>query len=512
MRNRLSFVLIILILSGCAANRPAKQITPGGRKPFAIKPVRGVERLGREIEAILQDSLLLTTNVGLKVVRVRDGRVLYERNSRKFFHPASNMKLFVAAAALIYLGPDYRFVTRVATDSGAAVSDTLHGNIYLIGSGNPDFSFGDLAYLVESLYAAGIRYVAGDIICDDSYLDDIRYGNGWMWDEGSSDLYAPIGALTVQDNSVDVYVAPEKEADLPARVWLVPATDYVKLINQTVTIAGAKTNGLAEDSLPSYEPLEVERRWRTGENIIDVTGTVPIGSPIQVTGVNIVDPTRYFGTLFWELCRRMGIEIAGEVKTGAAPEHARLLARHVSPPLSTIITNMNKPSDNLSAELLLKVIGAETMGPPGTADKGIFVIKKMLAGWGADTSHVQFADGSGVSRYNLVTPDLLVRLLVQVYRDFTIRSEFIASLPIGGLDGTLARRMKQTAAMGVVHAKTGSLNGVSTLSGYTLAYDGEVLAFSIMMSHFVEPARRYRQLQDQICDVLTRYAETVAFH
>ena len=168
---------------------------------------------------------------------------------------------------------------------------------------------------------------------------------------------------------------------------------------------------------------------------------------------------------------------------------------------------MNKPSDNLYAELLLKVVGAQVEGTPGSAEKGKKVLNKLLAEMGVDVEAIRFSDGSGVSRYGLLSPDAIISLLANMYQNFSVRNEFIASLPIAGVDGTLSRRMKGMAAEGIVHAKTGSLGGVSTLAGYTTADDGEVLAFSIMMSHFVGSTWPFRAVQDRICDALTRYRE-----
>ena len=498
-------LLLLPFLLSCAAYRPQVQPEPGPALPGAANAITGVNSLAQALETVLSDSILNQATVGLKVVRLRDGAVLFDKNSDKLFHPASNMKLFTSAAALLHLGPNYRFVTRIAVDSAAIIADTLKSNVYLLGSGNPDFSIGDLASLIEQLYSLGIRYIDGDLICDDFLFDDLRFGNGWMWDEGSSEDFAQVSALTIQDNTVRVFASPADSVGEPARIRLLPVTSYMQVVNNSLTIDRQNWQSLHNDSLFKFEPLKIERRWQTQENIIDISGMLFKDSPEYSTLINVVDPTHYFGTLFKEACERQGIGISGAIVRGPAPAAKQVIARHVSPSLLDIVIHLNKTSDNLSAEQLLKTVGARVKGAPGTAEKGLAVIKETLAGWGADTTSLQFADGSGVSRYNLVSPRILISLLVNMYQNFKVRSEFIASLPIAGVDGTLSSRMRDLAAFGVVHAKTGSLNGVSTLGGYTQSRDGEVLAFSIMMSNFVAPPRLFRRIQDKICDVLTRF-------
>jgi len=501
---RAALLLALLLQFGCAATRPpARTPVVAPEQPAVV----GRQTLARALETILADSVLQRTNVGVKVLRASDGSVLFEHNAQKLFHPASNTKLFTSAAALHYLGPDFRFTTRVAIDSATVLADTLRGNIYLIGSGNPDFSLGDLAYLVEQLYAAGVRHITGEVICDDFYLDDLRQGAGWMWDEGSSTDFARLSALTVADNCIDVTARPAAKPGQPARIELLPATGFVQVINHSVTVDSALLAAMQQDSLAVPEPLRIERRWRQGQNIIDLTGVLPIGAePVQET-LNLDHPSLYFGTLFKEYCQRQGIGIDGGVVRGLAPANLRVLARHESEPLSSIITNMNKPSDNLSAELLLKTVGAETRGRPGTAKKGIRALREMLGAWGVDTTAMRFVDGSGVSRYNLVSPEGIAALLRHMHRDFTVRSEYVASLPIAGVDGSLEHRMRHTAAFRMVRAKTGTLSGVTTLSGYTQARDGQVLVFSIMMAHYIGNSRPFRDVQDRICDVLARFQE-----
>ncbi|MFQ5583496.1 MAG: D-alanyl-D-alanine carboxypeptidase/D-alanyl-D-alanine-endopeptidase, partial [Calditrichia bacterium] len=171
-----------------------------------------------------------------------------------------------------------------------------------------------------------------------------------------------------------------------------------------------------------------------------------------------------------------------------------------------IIYRTNKISDNLSAELIMKTLGAEIKGPPGTAKKGLYVIRRFIAETGVDSSSYKLADGSGVSRYNVITPDLIIQLLKAMHKDFRIQAEFKSSLPIAGVDGTLRRRMKDSPAETMLRAKTGTLSGVSALSGYTATADGEIVAFSMIMEHFVMSASKIRKVQDKIGELITSFS------
>lgn len=499
------WLFAIFLLAGCVSSSKVSRTEHA--KPASandIHPIFGKQALATALDTILQDSVLNATTTGLKVVRISDGKVLFQQNSNKLFHPASNMKLFTAAAALLHLGPEYRFQTTVATDSATALSDTLFGNIYLIGTGDPSFETGDLAEMVEILRSKGIRYIAGNIVCDDSRIDDVRYGEGWMWDDQPSTNASPIGALTINGNNIEFFVQPG-DSGTPARIRFMPQTRYVQIVNESVSIDSVEYQTMLSDTMRVFERFSVLRRWREHNNIFDVKGYIVNGAWERRISMNIVEPSLYFGTLFKEACERSGIKSGGRIVLDFAPENNTPLAIHESDPVTTLVANMNKPSDNLYAELLLKAVGAYVKGKPGTSDKGKEVIQEMLSGFGIDMTKIRISDGSGVSRYGLLSPDVIVALLINMYNNFSVRNEFIASLPIAGVDGTLENRMQGMAAKRIVHAKTGSLGGVSTLSGYTTSQDGEVLAFSIMMSHFVGSARPFRDLQDRICDVLTRY-------
>ena len=465
------------------------------KPPQPPQPQKTVQRLQAKIEATLNDPLLASSNVGMKVVSLVTGEVLYEKDAGKLYHPASTMKLITAAAALAKLGPNYRFRTTLYADHLAG--NRVFGNIYLKGSGDPVLDSDDLEKMVEKLAEVGTKNLQGDIIVDETYFDAIRRGKGWMWDDGPiGGYFSHLSALTINRNGVLVRISPGTEVGDPVRVHLDPPTQYMKMVNEATTVAAS-------------EKVRVRLKRKNGsdeENILMINGALAIGQTEMNRRVDILDPALYCGTLLREMLAERGVPLQGRVRYGEVPEEAVEIIQHVSPPLSRILWEMNKPSDNLIAELLLKTIGAEIKGTPGTGEKGLGAINEFLSEIGMEAAGYALADGSGVSRYNLVTASLLTDLLVYMFRNFAVMPEYLASLPVGGVDGTLTRRMRGMSAEGVLRAKTGTLRGITTLAGYTVTADGETVAFSILVSNYLGSASPRRTLQDKIGEILTRFS------
>ncbi len=216
------------------------------------------------------------------------------------------------------------------------------------------------------------------------------------------------------------------------------------------------------------------------------------------------------GHLLKTILMQKGINIGGQVTTGKVPSDARSIVKHLSPPLADIIKLMNKPSDNWIAEMLFKAIGAEVKGEPGTWKKGRETVDEFLGEIMKELPAHRFVDGSGLSRYNLLNAELLTKLLIYMYHNFELMPEYMASLPIAGVDGTLKNRMQGMYAEKVLRAKTGTLSGVSALSGYTKTADGEVFAFGILISHYVGSATTARGIQDKIGDFITQFSRHLA--
>ena len=454
-----------------------------------------IQRLQQEIKTILNDPLLAPSNVGIKVVSVTTGEVLYDSGSDKLYHPASTMKLLTAAAALVKLKPNYRFHTTLYAEGIEGVC--VRGNLYLKGRGDPLFAIEDLAEMVETFVQSGVREIDGDIVVDDTYFDEVSKGKGWMWDDGPiGGYYSHQSALTINHNGVMVTVSPGAEVGEPVRLRLDPPTKYLKLLIDAVTVGASEPGSLLVER--QTEPVPA--------NVLTIRGLVPVSQEAMRKHVDIVNPALFCGTLFREALGRKGISVQGVVRKGVVPDGASEIAVHTSVPLSLIVRKMNKRSDNLIAELLLKTLGAEVIGAVGTSQKGLRVINGFLSETGIATTRSALADGSGVSRYNLLSASMLTNLLVHMFKDFSLMPEYVMALPVAGIDGTLSWRMRGSRAAGVLRAKTGTMRGVTTLAGYAMTADGEILAFAMLMSHYVGSPDPHRALQDKIGNILTRFS------
>ncbi len=473
----------------------------GGPLQFRGGPSGAERRLAEDIRGILDRPELAPMTVGVKVVSPVTGRTLFSRHSDGLFHPASNTKLFTALAVLRTMGPGYRYMTSVFADGDAyAESDTLHTSLYLLGRGD---SMLDSAHL-DSLAAAvagsgGTRVIAGDIVVDDGYLDGEPYGEGWMWDDVQYSYSASLSALSVNRNSVKIGVSPGAVVGAPVTVRVEPPTAAVTFeVSARTAVAGDTT---------AAEPLTVERDWPARSNRITIGGQVGMDADEQVYFRSVEEPGLYAGKLFRDLLQARGVRVTGPVRKGTTPTRARTVATYRSPPVTEALARLLKDSDNLTAELLLKTMGRHATGEPGSSSDGLAELRRVLTDYiGLDADAYRFADGSGLSWYNYVSPDQIVDLLTATYHDASIGNAFREALPTAGVDGSLRNRMKDTAAMGNLRAKTGTLTGVSCLSGYVYTRDGEPLIFSIMMNNFVGPSSTARRTQDEIGVLLADFS------
>jgi D-alanyl-D-alanine carboxypeptidase/D-alanyl-D-alanine-endopeptidase (penicillin-binding protein 4) len=430
------------------------------------------------MNALLPDSLFPPSNVGLRVISLTRHEVVFDLNPHMLFNPASNEKLLTGATALVTLGEGFPLRTTVCID-------TVRKALILRGGGDPLLSTADMDSLAGLTVASLGPIKPESVLFDVSYFDSLYWGAGWAWDEEPAAYGMFISPLILNNNSIAVRVHSGLSAGDPPLVEIDPATGYVSVLKEAVTVA---------DSV--RVPLEISRRWRERSNVLTVRGEIQAGAPPVTEYLSLWQPERYAATLFAERLRARGIPVVrvdADTAAGRWPEAGCIV--HT---LDSALVFMNKTSDNLSAEALLRVLAAETSGPPGTAEKGIVAVNRFLAARKIDTLSLSLADGSGLSRYNLLSPAAVVGLLEAMHADSVHAPAFIRSLPIAGRDGTLARRMRGTAAEGNLRAKTGSMSGVSTLSGYVTTSTGELLAFSMMMQNFPGSVRPYRDVQDAV--------------
>lgn len=469
-------IFLFFFISSCAFVRPTV-----GTKPYSSKEIKN---LYAKIEEILTDSLLKPATCGICAVSLGTGQVIYERNSHKLLLPASNMKLITSLAALYLLGPSYKFETHFYIDS----TETL----YIKGFGDPTLSYEDLLIIAERFKAKGLKSLE-KIVVDNYFFDSLEMGPGWMWDEGSYPYAARISALSLNENIIEIWVNTAENVGDIVKVNLIPPTRCVELKVEAITLPA-----------DSVSKIEVNRVFDAKNKII-VKGGLPIFSSPKVFYRNLENPPLYTGGVFKEILEREGISVKNGILRGSVPKSAELFYIHKSPPLSEIIRKLNKFSSNFIAEQILKTLGAIFLNPPGTWEKGEEVIKEFLQDMGLDTISIRMVDGSGLSRYNLLSANQIVSVLIKAAKDFSISPEFFSSLPIGGVDGTLLLRMQDTLLLGKVRAKTGTLWGVSSLSGYVATKNNDIIAFSILMNNFLGSVDDIRKIQDKIVRILAEF-------
>ncbi len=475
-----SFVLFYASASEAAPTQKGKKALPLSRT--RIRPCTS------HIEQILKDSLFEQAFVGIKVISLKSGRVIYQQNADKLMRPASNAKLLTTSAALGLLGRGFQLKTEVYVDSNFQKT-ILIGPIFLKGYGDPLLKSADLDTLARKLYDYGIRTVLGDIVGDVSYFDDVYWGHGWMWDDDPGTNVPYLSALSVNANEITVAVTSgEKEGD-PVLAEMLPTTSYVSLINQAHTSADT-----------ALTPLKVTRRWKDRDNTVLVEGAVKPRSATTLYTINVWKPELYTLTLYKEKLSAYGITVTGAIRLDTV-RHAFRVAS-ISHNLDSVAFLVNKESYNLGAENILKILAAERYHTPGSAQLGTSIMKEYLAGIGMDTTATIIADGSGVSRYNLVSPNALVKLLTYEFWYSPESELFIQSLPVSATDGTLEKRMTEGNAKGNVRAKTGTHSDASALSGYVTNARRGPLAFSILINHFGKDGESIRKLQDQIAEIL----------
>lgn len=440
------------------------------------------------------------------LVRSRDqDQVLYQVNAAKLMMPASNMKVLTMAAAAERLGWDYRFETRLQT-MASIEGGHLTGDLIVAGGGDPTMNartkveaiFDDWAARLREL---GITTIDGRLIGDDNRFDDETFGAGWTLDNLPFGFAAPVGALQFHEDEVQLRLRAGDTVGAPAGVEIVQPESGLVLENllKTGTAGEAVEIGI--------------RRWPRGR-VLQVAGTIPLGTPELTRTASVDNPTEYFvRTLKTALVAR-GIGVQGEAvdiddlppaTVGRDATGIGTLFVHQSPPLTEVGKVMMTVSQNLYAETLVRALAA-TEGEPATAETGRRVGRRVLESWDIPPDSFVYVDGSGLSRYNYVSAEALVRILMRMGTDPKHASVFPGTLPLAGEEGTLRQRFKNTRAQGNARAKTGSIDNARALSGYVNTLDGERLVFSILANHFTLPASQIEGVIDRLVERLANFS------
>jgi len=462
----------------------------------SLFPQSGVKQLEAGINKIIDDPFFESSVISIDIFNLTDNLPLYKNNNRLLLHPASNMKILTSLAGLLFLGSGYQFETKMF-HTGVISGDTLYGDIYVVGGFDPDFTTDDLDKFVSELENSGVKNIEGNLYADLSAKDSLFWGKGWMWDDEPDPDASYLSALNINDNSIEVFVSGTETDSLPL-VKLIPETEYVKVENLAVTVAPSNKNN-----------FYITRSWVERENKIIIEGEVRSGMVIDTDRntekLSLPEPGKYFLTLFREHLQRKGIIFKGLIDIKTLPGNSTHLSS-VYRSLDTVLVNMNKESDNMSAEMLLYTLALKDSGAPASAENGIEALKRIIELTGLDADNYSLADGSGVSRYNLISTELIINIFKHFYYSYTdIFKTFYNTLPTAGKDGTLEKRMRKTLAEGNVRAKTGTLNGVVTLSGFVNAASGDLIAFSIFIQNYSVKNSIARKFQDRICELLARF-------
>jgi serine-type D-Ala-D-Ala carboxypeptidase/endopeptidase (penicillin-binding protein 4) len=459
------------------------------------------QELATKIQAVLNRPQYRNTQWGIDIYSIEEDRPVFSLNESSFFSPASNVKVFTTATALDRLGRNFRFKTQILHTGELAPNGQLNGNLIIIGHGDPDLSntisadpnvYSHLDQIAEEIKRAGILSVHGDVIGDDSYFVHAPYGRGWLSSDLTRIYGAQVSALSFYNNVLAVTARPGKVGQR-ATVFTYPARSMFHITNRSTTVAAKAANTFGWSHTP-------------GTNEIRVFGRMPSNQKGSVRYFNVEDPALYTATILKERLKKAGVEISGKARSrhsGEAPlPLMHPIYTHESIPLADVVSFINKKSQNLSAEILLRTIGAELKGI-GTDQAGLDVVEAFLERAGVEAGTVNLYDGSGLSRNNLITPQAETMLL----RYMATRPsfpDFISSLPVSAYDGTLKGRMHRSSAAGRVFGKTGTLKNVATLGGYIKTTSGQTLAFSIMANNAVETGAA-RQATDKICEILIGY-------
>jgi D-alanyl-D-alanine carboxypeptidase/D-alanyl-D-alanine-endopeptidase (penicillin-binding protein 4) len=441
------------------------------------------------LDSIISQPDLQHVQVGMIVIDLERDSVVYSHNCRRNLIPASNVKIVTSAAALTFLGRDFRFKTFLKM-TGRKQRDEWDGDVIVVGGGDPGFSLEQLEQFVNVIKDQGISSIAGDIILDDGLFTGERLPIGWAWHYLDARYAAEISALSLNRNVVNVHIEATRAGAL-ANVYIEPATKYVRLINSMRT----RANG---DSIIIFRRPEA--------NTIYVDGGIAYGR-VRDIEVAVKDPTMFFGEYLKERLIASGVKIQGrciksrEHKSSDRSGGFDVIDSVVSVPLHEIIQEMNTESVNLYGEAVLKTLGSY-YGEEGSFRAGVAIVKEFMRRCGVDTALVALYDGSGLSRHDVISPYDIALVLRYMYHS-DLFEEFFGLLPAPG-EGTLEKKLN--GLNGFLRAKTGTLDGVSCLSGY-LSIDDRCYCFSMLFNNFTCSNREIEKIQEEILREFKRSLE-----
>ncbi len=493
--KRLGILLsIVLLLISCGST--TQTIRKKGSADF--------NTMITKVDALIQDKAFSHAHWGVMIKSLDSEDIWYAQNEDRLFMPASNNKIPSTAAALKVLGPDFRFETHVLS-KGQVQNSTLSGDLVVWSNGDPtmyerymDDSKAVFKAWVDTLKSQGIYRIDGNIIGDDNAFDDVHIGEGWAWDYQQVWYAAQFGALQFNENYVDVKIVPSATVD--GQVVLIPniESSYFTLKEDFEIVE------------EGYNKIYLNRDFYSNE--ITLNGQLVAGSDTTERTPTIDNPTKFYVHVLKETLEENGIVVNGspidcdEIDNWVhAPidENYRELANYYSVPLSQVATRLMKRSQNMYAETMPRILSWHETGL-GSIEAGREIMDSVYTEFGIEPGSWAYIDGSGLTRYNYISPHVLVKILEGMYRS-ELKDVWMNTLPISGVDGTLRRRMKGTAAERRVLAKTGTISNVRGLSGYTQTASGENIVFSFLVNGHLLSSKETERITDSILELICEY-------
>lgn len=445
----------------------------------------GQNNIQSEIDNLIQQYLPSSSEVGIAVYNLTQNKPIYTHNSNKLSRPASTLKLITAITALSYQADPFETSLWY---NGIISNNILYGDLYILGGLDPEFSETNMDQMIEELSSLDIQKITGNIYGDISLKDSLYWGEGWGWDDNPNAYQPYISPLMYNKGKVSVTVKPYG-AGQKAQVSITPKSSYYTIENKTISHS------------PTAEKLKVSRDWLNNQNIIYVSGNV---DRYRLKEINLYDSSSFFLHSFYEKAINKGIQIEGyydKKRFIQGPETHCIYTTTTS--IADVIKPMLKESDNLNAEALLIKLGNKEKAENICAKDGLNYVDSLLYKIELNPKNYQIVDGSGLSPYNLISAELLVNLLIYTHQHQSIFNIIYPSLPISGIDGTLAYRMKGTPAYKKIKAKTGTITSISSLAGYAENSKGDILAFAILNQNILKNSQAHR-FQDAVCKLLCK--------
>jgi serine-type D-Ala-D-Ala carboxypeptidase/endopeptidase (penicillin-binding protein 4) len=476
---------LLLLLIASAVARAADDPPDPRRIAAAAMPLHPA------LADLLDDPLFRNSDVAIQIVDTDTGDEVWAWDADRALVPASTMKAITSAAALKALGPSWRFHTDMLRDGDISAEGVLEGNLYVRGTGDPTLVVEKLWKMLQDLETEGVVEINGDVVLDDTWFSDGPLIPGWRkkLDIANGPAYfAPLGALSLNHNALSIVIAPAAVVGEPVRLQLETPTKLVTFDNQLTTIrAGGR----------GWVRIEREASPKAGTTLFTVEGEVPLDAELEHHYRAVAEPRAWFRSVLKDLLKAQGIKVNGKFRAGSTPADSEEILRLWSPPLHEILNHTNKYSSNFMAEHVLKALGAEVGGAPGTTEKGLEAVRAYLDTLGIPRDDYVIVNGSGLSRDTRLRPSQLNAVLLDMFHDPRVAPEFMSALSVSGRDGTLRRRFDDEDQSEHVRGKTGSLDGVYCLAGFFQSQAGDVYAVTMLTNRF-RRSRPVRALHDKI--------------